>query len=58
MTSDTIYCANAGDSRAILAFKDSTEILELSFDHKPKDEKEKERVISAGGFIENNRLNG
>ena len=58
ITSDTIYCANAGDSRAILALKNRTDLIELSQDHKPKYEGEKERVINAGGFVDNNRLNG
>ena len=34
ITQDTIYCANAGDSRAILGLKNGT-LIELSHDHKP-----------------------
>ena len=38
LTPDKIFCANAGDSRGILAFKEKSEIIELSTDHKPKNE--------------------
>lgn len=51
-----IYVANAGDSRCILSR--SGKAIELSFDHKPDNEKEKERVRKAGGFISEGRING
>ena len=35
ITPDTIYCANAGDSRAVACVNGKTE--ELSRDHKPLD---------------------
>lgn len=47
---NTIYVANAGDSRAILSLK-SNDLEELSRDHKPDLDSEKERILKAGGFI-------
>jgi len=43
ITPDNLYCANSGDSRAILVTK-SGKIIELSQDHKPDDEGELRRV--------------
>lgn len=51
-----LYVANAGDSRCILSRNGKA--IELSFDHKPDNEKEKERVRKAGGFISEGRING
>ena len=53
ITKEKIYCANAGDSRAILAMKDGT-MLKLSNDHKP--DYEKERIEKAGGQVDQNRI--
>lgn len=33
-------------------------MIELSFDHKPDHEKEKNRVTNAGGFVSDGRING
>jgi len=55
ITSDTIYCANAGDSRAILATK-TGKCIEMSYDHKPENEGEMARVKAAGGFVEEGRV--
>ncbi len=51
---DVIYTANVGDSRAVVGScsKDETCALEVSIDHKPTREGEKERVLSSGGKIE------
>jgi len=59
----TIYCANAGDSRSILystkmEFETDENITPLSFDHKPENPLEKDRVTKAGGFIIEGRING
>lgn len=56
ITKDKIYCSNAGDSRAVMCKKG--EVVPLSFDHKPENEKEKERIEKAGGFVQMGRTNG
>jgi len=32
--------------------------VELSYDHKPNNKIEKDRIINAGGHVEGNRVNG
>lgn len=55
----TIYCANAGDSRTVLARSTKTNsVVALSEDHKPDNHEEKKRIEEAGGFVEENRVNG
>jgi len=49
-TPDTLWCANAGDSRAVVC-RDGVAIP-LSFDHKPNSEIESTRITKAGGFVE------
>ena len=51
-----IYVANAGDSRCVLSKGGIA--VNLSEDHKPDIEKEKKRIERAGGFVEENRVNG
>ncbi|TFY81911.1 hypothetical protein EWM64_g2100 [Hericium alpestre] len=51
-----IYVANAGDSRSVISVKG--EGKPLSFDHKPQNDIEKNRIVNAGGFIEFGRVNG
>ena len=51
-----IICANSGDSRAILRRGGKT--LPLSFDHKPTNIPELERVNAAGGFVKGKRVDG
>lgn len=50
-----LYVANAGDSRCLLASK--KEIISLSTDHKPDSDLEKQRIIKAGGFVVDGRMN-
>mmetsp|Transcript_14587 Transcript_14587/g.14697 ORF Transcript_14587/g.14697 Transcript_14587/m.14697 type:complete len:301 (+) Transcript_14587:354-1256(+) len=51
-----IICANAGDSRCILGSLSVT--LSMSNDHKPTNFKEKNRIVEAGGCVQNNRVDG
>lgn len=48
--------ANAGDSRAVLSKSKAT--VALSTDHKPDMESEKQRIIKAGGMVEDGRVEG
>lgn len=54
--SNTLYCANCGDSRAVLS--ERGQAVPLSYDHKPSNEEELRRIRAAGGFVEFNRVNG
>ncbi|KAG6850745.1 hypothetical protein H0H93_009368 [Arthromyces matolae] len=54
-TDNKIYVANAGDSRSVIGYKG--EAKALSFDHKPTNDTEKERIHAAGGYIEYGRVN-
>lgn len=56
ITPSHIICANAGDSRAIL--HKTTGVMPLSFDHKPNNVAELERIVSAGGFVKGRRVDG
>lgn len=56
ITKKEIYCANAGDSRSYLY--SNRRVIELSFDHKPDNQIEKNRISKAGGFIIEGRVNG
>ena len=55
VTADTIFCANAGDSRAVISSKNG-KCTELSYDHKPDNDGEMKRVKAAGGFVEDGRV--
>lgn len=56
VTPTQYICANAGDSRTVLAR--SGKVIELSHDHKPTDELEKKRIEAAGSFVDNGRVQG
>ena len=58
VTKTDIFCANAGDSRSVLGRSNGTMCCPLSEDHKPDNEMEKKRIEAAGGFVEENRVNG
>ena len=52
---DKIYCANVGDSRAVIARLDDKgqlKALPLSDDHKPDREDERRRILQSGGRVE------
>ncbi|KFY23510.1 hypothetical protein V493_05819 [Pseudogymnoascus sp. VKM F-4281 (FW-2241)] len=51
-----LYTANVGDARIVLCR--AGRALRLSYDHKGSDENETKRIVSAGGLILNNRVNG
>lgn len=53
----TLYVANAGDSRIVLCR--NGQAMDLSVDHKPEDQIEKDRIENAGGKITaDGRVNG
>ncbi len=56
VTPSHLVCANAGDSRAIL--RRSGKALPLSFDHKPNNAPELERIHQAKGFVKHKRVDG
>jgi len=52
-----LLVANAGDSRCVLCRNGKT--VEMSFDHKPEDELESQRITKAGGRVTmDGRVNG
>ncbi|CAK9141319.1 unnamed protein product [Ilex paraguariensis] len=51
-----LVVANAGDSRCVISRKGQA--YNLSRDHKPDLELERERILKAGGFIHAGRVNG
>jgi serine/threonine protein phosphatase PrpC len=57
-TPEFIVCANAGDSRAIMSKIHNPTAIRLSYDHKPTNFEETERIKAAGGNVENKRVNG
>ncbi|EIW72968.1 hypothetical protein TREMEDRAFT_37088 [Tremella mesenterica DSM 1558] len=51
-----LYTANVGDARAVLC-RDG-KAVRLTYDHKGSDTQEAKRIMDAGGFVMNNRVNG
>ena len=56
ITQKQIYCANAGDSRAVLSKKNET--VALSEDHKPSNAGELARIEKANHHVEDDRVDG
>jgi serine/threonine protein phosphatase PrpC len=56
ITKTEIYIANAGDSRCVLSKNGIA--INMSEDHKPELGLEKIRIEKAGGYVEDNRING
>ena len=48
---DICYVANLGDSRAVLSENFGGKVTDLSRDHKPTDDDEKQRIIENGGKV-------
>lgn len=57
LTPQYIICANAGDSRSIYS-KQKNATIPLSYDHKPDDEEEEQRIKEAGGCVRAGRVDG
>ena len=57
ITRENIYCANSGDSRAILVKKGNV-VVELSEDHKPDNMAEEKRINAANHFVSDQRVDG
>ena len=53
---NVVYVANAGDSRCII--NRDGRAIELSIDHKPELPQERDRIIRAGGMVEDGRVMG
>eukprot|EP01023_Acetabularia_acetabulum_P039571 TRINITY_DN3810_c0_g2_i1.p1 TRINITY_DN3810_c0_g2~~TRINITY_DN3810_c0_g2_i1.p1 ORF type:complete len:404 (-),score=115.38 TRINITY_DN3810_c0_g2_i1:512-1723(-) len=51
-----LWVANAGDSRCVLC-RNGTAIA-MTEDHKPTDPEENERIVKAGGYVTEGRVNG
>lgn len=52
-----LYVANAGDSRCVVCRNGKAE--DMSHDHKPEDDEERNRIIMAGGRVTmDGRVNG
>ncbi|KAF4322382.1 hypothetical protein BBO99_00002964 [Phytophthora kernoviae] len=58
VTPKDVVCANVGDSRCILSNTKIPEVLQLSVDHKPDLEFEKQRIVAAGGTVFRGRVCG
>lgn len=52
---NVLYVANAGDSRCVIGC--NNDLVRMSVDHKPDSEIEKQRIIKAGGFVTEGRVN-
>ena len=46
-----VYIANVGDSRAVLSMNEGKKVIEITKDHKPTEETEKNRINENGGYI-------
>ncbi|OQV20555.1 Protein phosphatase 1B [Hypsibius exemplaris] len=53
---ETIYLANCGDSRGLIISKELVAVA--TYDHKPVNPKERERIQNAGGSVMIQRVNG
>ncbi|OMJ28255.1 Protein phosphatase 2C-like protein [Smittium culicis] len=51
-----LYVANVGDARCV--YSNNLETIRLTYDHKGDDQFEANRIINAGGYVFNGRVNG
>lgn len=51
-----LYAGNVGDARAVLSR--GRQAVRMSYDHKGSDSQEAKRILDAGGFVMNDRVNG
>ncbi|KDO22528.1 hypothetical protein SPRG_11710 [Saprolegnia parasitica CBS 223.65] len=58
ITEQYIVSANVGDSRCILSQSNSQKPIQMSLDHKPDLEAEKNRIVAAGGTVFRGRVSG
>ena len=56
VTKKEVVCANAGDSRTVMASRGTAK--DLSVDHKPDDPAEQRRIQSSGAYVVEGRVNG
>jgi len=49
LVNNLLVCANAGDSRCVVA--EGGRAVPLSIDHKPQNKKERERIYKAGSTV-------
>jgi len=56
ISGNDLYTANSGDSRSAIC--EDGAFIELSIDHKPDNENEKDRIKKAGGDVSGGRVNG
>mmetsp|Transcript_14154 Transcript_14154/g.21505 ORF Transcript_14154/g.21505 Transcript_14154/m.21505 type:complete len:401 (+) Transcript_14154:68-1270(+) len=52
-----VTVCNVGDSRAIL-IRSNGRMIPLTIDHKPENPGERRRIVSAGGYVKHNRVDG
>lgn len=56
ITRTEVICANAGDSRTVMACRGMAK--DLSVDHKPDNPTELKRIENSGNFVTEGRING
>ncbi|XP_078670201.1 protein phosphatase 1G-like isoform X2 [Branchiostoma floridae x Branchiostoma belcheri] len=57
LSQEKLYVGNAGDSRCVLCR--AGRAIDMSIDHKPEDDEERDRILKAGGKVtQDGRVNG